>query len=120
MTADELYARAKELDKEAAALRQQASAQRNAELKAKSLADRIVYAAHSRCPCGLGLAHDPTYEDESSPFRGPLSGCWDCSGILLGTADPSVKHTDRLPFAFYEILSEQQPSAYGATTRPKA
>ncbi len=29
-----------------------------------------------------------------------------------------MTHTDRLPFVFYEIKSEGQPSANGATTRP--
>jgi hypothetical protein len=48
---------------------------------------------------------------------------WDCSAILLGDAIASgepgaVKHTSQLPFIFYEIKSEHQPSANGATTRP--
>lgn len=75
---------------------------------------RLVYAAYACCSCGLGLAHRadaPPYGDE---------GYWDCSGILLGTADPAVRHTARLPFVFYEIKSERQPSAEGATTRPPA
>lgn len=67
---------------------------------------QLTYAATSRCPCGAGLAY--TYGDTA----------WDCSEILLGTADPLCLHTDRLPFAFYEIKSEGQPSANGATTRP--
>lgn len=71
---------------------------------------KLVYAAHSCCPCGAGLA----YERSSDPFR----GYWDCSAILLGTARSDVKHTAQLPFVFYEIKSELQPSAKGATTRP--
>lgn len=118
MTAAEMYAKANDLDKESAALRRQAGELRHAELKAKSVADRIIYAAYNRCPCGAGLAYDPAHEDESSVFKGPLSGYWDCSAILLGTADQSVTHTGKLPFAFYEIKSEQQNSANGATTRP--
>jgi hypothetical protein len=81
----------------------------------------MTYAATARCPCGAGLAYDDTCIEE--PFKIP--SYWDCSAILLGTAIPqgepgAVKHTDRLPFAFYEIKSEGQPSAHGATTRPEA
>lgn len=67
---------------------------------------RLTYAAGTRCPCGLGIAHRAGDD------------YWDCSGILLGTADPTVQHTAELPFVFYEIKSEYQPSARGATTRP--
>lgn len=67
---------------------------------------RLRYAATACCPCGLGLAYR----------RG--DDYWDCSGILLGTADPDAQHTAKLPFTFYEIKSERQPSARGATTRP--
>lgn len=117
---EELEAEAKHHEEQAKELRKQASDARHAELKAKAVADRLIYAAYSRCPCGAGLAYDPCFEDENSVFVGPLSGCWDCSAIMLGVADPAVKHTDKLPFAFYEVLSEGQPSARGATTRPKA
>lgn len=75
---------------------------------------KMTFAATARCPCGLGLAYDDTCIAE--PFRIP--SYWDCSGILLGTADPAVQHTGQLPFTFYEIKSENQPSARGATTRP--
>ncbi len=80
----------------------------------------MTFAATARCQCGAGLAYDKTCVAE--PFRGP--SYWDCSAILLGEAIPSgqpgaVEHTDRLPFAFWEIKSEHQPSARGATTRPK-
>jgi len=78
-------------------------------------APQLVYAATNRCPCGAGLAYLAGSQ--------PMTGAWDCSAILLGTAVPSgqpgaVQHTDRLPFVFYEIKSELQPSARGATTRP--
>jgi len=77
----------------------------------------LVYAAHSRCPCGAGLAH------VLNPVQGTEEWAWDCSAILTGTAIPTgeqgtVQHTARLPFAFYEVKSENQPSAGGATTRP--
>ncbi len=72
---------------------------------------RLVYAATKRCPCGAGLAY--AAGDDA----------WDCSAILSGKAIPthvvgSVQHTAKLPFVFYEIKSENQPSANGATTRP--
>lgn len=69
----------------------------------------LVYAATSRCRCGAGLAHQ----------RGiGIGGCWDCSAVLLGTADANSAHDAGYPFAFYEVKSENQPSAQGATTRP--
>lgn len=80
----------------------------------------MTFAATARCQCGAGLAYDDTCVVQ--PFRGP--SYWDCSAILLGDAIPmgqdgSVQHSDHYPFAFYEIKSENQPSAQGATTRPK-
>lgn len=82
--------------------------------------DDLVYAAHGRCPCGAGLAYVPGGDHDSGK---PIVGYWDCSDILLGRAVPSgqpgaKQHTGQLPFAFYEIKSERQPSAQGATTRP--
>lgn len=119
MTEKELRDKADALEAEAKQLRAKASELHNAELRAKGIADRLVYAAYNRCPCGAGLAYDPLGEDEGSVFNGPLSNYWDCSAILLGNAKKDVQHTGKLPFAFYEIKSEQQPSANGATTRPK-
>lgn len=74
--------------------------------------DELIYAAYSRCPCGAGMAY---VKNPSSDMR-----YWDCSNILKGIADVKVMHTGELPFAFYEVKSENQPSAYGATTRPKS
>lgn len=79
--------------------------------------DELVYAAFARCPCGAGIAH----WTKAAPFGD--TAFWDCSDILTGRATPksqegSVQHTARLPFAFYEIKSERQPSARGASTRP--
>lgn len=78
---------------------------------------KLVYAATARCPCGAGLAYDKKGESGR-----PIEGYWDCSAILLGEAIPSgepgsVQHTARLPFVFYEIKGENQPSANGTTTR---
>ena len=72
--------------------------------------DDLVYAATARCPCGAGLAYR-----KGSTHR----GAWDCSMILLGTADVAATHTAVLPFVFYEVKSENQPSAKGASTRPE-
>lgn len=71
----------------------------------------LVYAATSRCPCGAGLA----YHKGAGAFG--EDAYWDCAEILLGVADPAVQHTAMLPFIFYEIKSEKQPSAHGASTR---
>ena len=117
------YVEAEKLEKRAEELRREAHVADLVEGRKRPLADRLIYAATNRCPCGAGLAYDPFAEDEpDNPFRGP--SYWDCSAILLGTAiskdqPGSVEHTGKLPFAFYEIKSEKQSSAYGATTRPK-
>lgn len=125
MSVNEKLAEANRLDVEAANLRKQAAELRNQELLAQPLHERLVYAAHDRCPCGAGLAYDPAGavggEDDSPHYK---PNAWDCSAILLGTAiaageEGAVQHTGVLPFAFYEIKSENQPSARGATTRPK-
>jgi hypothetical protein len=73
----------------------------------------LRYAAFSRCGCGAGMAY---------PKGAPPNHYWDCSDILTGRADPRrpVQHSARLSFAFYEIKSEDQPSANGATTRRQA
>lgn len=70
----------------------------------------LIYAAFARCPCGAGLAYKP----------GTHPGYWDCADILLEREKKDVQHTDRLPFTFYEIKSERQPSANGETTRPQS
>lgn len=70
--------------------------------------DELIYAATSLCPCGHGVA----YPKGCNPHH-----YWDCSAILKGIADPGVQHIGKLPFALYEIKSEGQPSANGATTR---
>lgn len=87
--------------------------ERQAEYKAETggvfaLAE-LRYSAFARCPCGAGLAYPTAFS---------MHGWWDCAAILTGTADRAAKHTDKLPFAFYEVKSEDQPSANGATTRP--
>lgn len=81
----------------------------------KFTAEELIFSASSRCPCGAGLA----YPKGSGP-----KGFWDCADLLMDNfikkGEPGSKeHTDRLPFMFYEIKSEGQPSANGTTTRPK-
>jgi len=70
----------------------------------------LLYSAVARCRCGAGLAY-PLDHDEALRRRS-----WTCSRILRG--EPATGDHDDLPFAFYEIKSEGQPSARGATTRP--
>lgn len=72
--------------------------------------EELIFAAYARCSCGCGLAY---------PKNIGIHGSWYCSGILLGEAEPGSTHDSPLPFAFYEIKSENQPSANGATTRNK-
>lgn len=91
--------------------------------KAQPILKRLHFAATMRCSCGAGLAYDPAglsggVGNTDGPFKGPLNGYWDCSAIILGTADKEKQHTEHLPFSFYEIKSENQPSANGRTTRP--
>lgn len=73
--------------------------------------DELRYAAHVRCSCGAGMAY---------PLEIGPRGAWSCSAILRGTASREVAHTEPRPFALYEIKSEGQPSASGATTREPA
>lgn len=68
----------------------------------------LRFAAYSRCSCEAGLAY---------PVCSGPRGAWHCSAILLGTASRDLSHTPELPFTFYEVKSEDQPSANGATTR---
>ena len=77
-------------------------------LKYKFNDDDLVFAAYVRCECGCGFAY---------PKKIGMHGAWYCSGILLGEADAKAAHTSPMPFMFYEIKSENQPSANGATTR---
>ena len=70
----------------------------------------LIFAATQRCAaCGAGLAYP--------------KGCgpdhqWTCSAVLMGTFDRAVDNHGAFPFSMYEIKSEEQPSAHGATTRP--
>lgn len=114
-TSQELFDQAQALRERADEIAKQAGDLWHNELRQKPLLERLIFAAHSRCPCGAGMAYDPA-DEGNGVFKGP--SYWDCSAILLGTADPNVTHEARLPFAFYKVESENQPSAGGATTRP--
>lgn len=61
--------------------------------------DELHYSATNLCPCGHGLAY---------PKECGTHHYWDCSAILKGIADKSVKHTDQLPFAFYDVKGESE------------
>jgi hypothetical protein len=129
-----LRARADELEGEAKQLRDQAYASKIAREKTRPLVERLVFAAYTRCQCGAGVAYDPTGEVHSPQVNpGPppcIGGSWECSDILLyygGALSDEEKarsiaatHDSAFPFAFYEIKSEDQPSANGATTRERA
>lgn len=73
--------------------------------------DELRFAAYDRCPCGAGVAYPKNLVD--------MRGNWYCSAILMGKADVKVEHTRPLTFMMYDIKSEDQPSANGATTRPE-
>jgi hypothetical protein len=77
----------------------------------RSLRRRLVYAAKARCDCGAGFAYDRRARDH----------VWDCSAILLGDALLAGERSALIhstPCAYFELVSERQPAAHGATTRP--
>lgn len=84
--------------------------------------DELVYAAWTRCECGAGMAY---------PKDIGFHGSWICSEQMTNpkrwtnydnktykTEDGKL-HSKDLPFSFWSVKSEGQPSANGATTRPK-
>jgi hypothetical protein len=77
-------------------------------LKYKFKEDELLFAAYTRCECGAGMAY---------PKNIVMHGAWYCSGILLGKVLPGSAHTAPMEFMFFEVKSEDQPSANGATTR---
>ena len=78
----------------------------------EKLLRRLVFSAKERCECGAGLAYD----------RRAGTPVWDCSAILLGDALLGVGERGtighRPPCSFYEVVSERNRAAAGATTRP--
>lgn len=78
-------------------------------LKGKGYTDEeLVYASRTLCPCGYGLAYPKNCGDQRS---------WDCSAVLKLTHDKTVKHTDRLPFAFWSVHAEGETIGNKNTTR---
>lgn len=61
--------------------------------------DELIYSAQTLCPCGHGLAY---------PKGCPMNFYWDCSAILKGIADKTVKHTDKLSFMMYDVKGESE------------
>ena len=73
--------------------------------------DELYYSRFSLCPFGHGLAY---------PKKCGAHHYWDCSAILKGIADPTLMHTDQLPFAFYDIKGEQgEQTTRGKVFTPK-
>jgi len=69
----------------------------------------LIYSAFVCCKkCGSGMA----YPKDCGPFHQ-----WTCSNVLKGIGTDNGHEI--LPFSMYDVLSENQPSAYGATTRKK-
>lgn len=118
MTDDEVLAKADEIKERslAAMLRQQETIHNRIERMLESVylgaafpLEALRFAAFARCQCAAGLAYPKGCGPRES---------WVCSDILRGIAAPDTTHDEPKPFAFYEIKSEDQPSANGATTRP--
>ena len=112
-TAQQLYELADAKQEEADNLKRIAREQYRKELEQTPLLERLVFAAFSRCICGCGMAYDPAGESGK-----PIHGFFECSAKLLGFADYSIPHSEQLPFTMYSVLTERQPRANGATTRP--
>ena len=68
----------------------------------------LIYSARARCNCGAGLAY---------PKDCNIRHQWTCGDVLTHRVSTNKGH-DVFPFMAYDIKSEQQPSAQGATTRP--
>lgn len=69
--------------------------------------EHFIFSAHSRCACG-----GPLFYREG----GGIDGSWSC---WLAKNGADGKH-ETFDFRFFEIKSECQPSAQGASTRPAA
>jgi hypothetical protein len=82
----------------------------------------LNYAATDRCVCGAGMAY---FKEAEIRDNKPGHNSWVCSRILKDKLDKLTREIDPfygkhllLPFAFYAIKDERQPSAQGVTTRP--
>jgi hypothetical protein len=125
-TSSELYQQASAHQAKADRAREAAVRQRRHELLETPIGDRLIYAATERCHCGAGMAYDPAVEGREKvvPIVGPTR--WECSDILRyralsperQAAAKAATHSEPLPFVCWEVKSENQPSANGASTRP--
>ena len=112
MTDDEVLAKAKEIERR----RLEEFHTKAREIKARLdrgeafTPEELLFAAGARCRCGAGMAY---------PMGLGINGFWDCSAILMGTASKEIQHSDRLPFALYEVHAETSIRAGGRTTRPE-
>lgn len=81
--------------------------------------DELRYAATARCKCGAGMAY-PKDADHFGGSKSKWGGAWFCSALLKSEGDWATQsHSAGLPFAFYEVISEDQVArANGKTTRP--
>ena len=68
--------------------------------------EELIYSAFDRCNCGYGLAY---------PKNCTGNHQWTCAKVLKGIGTDGGHKA--FPFSMYEIKSEIQPSASGATTR---
>lgn len=86
--------------------------------------DGLIFSSTSRCrKCGSGLCYpqDPKIQRNRDD---DLAGTWWCMDayFALLAKDKTFPYREHacFPFTFYEIKSEEQPSACGSTTRPAA
>lgn len=85
--------------------------------------DGLIYAATARCAyCRTGLFYPEKQRFEPGSMAEDLRQCWVCLPVYAAAlandrAFPYDSHTV-YPFNFWEVKSENQPSANGASTRP--
>lgn len=91
-------------------IEQEQEVQRRIEGKEPFALHELTYSANARCRCGAGLAY---------PNHIGTHGAWYCSRLLRFPMD-ELNHDPARPFVFWEVKSERQPSAKGATTRPQS
>jgi hypothetical protein len=87
--------------------------------------DGLIFAANARCKeCNSGLCYVERQEFETGSWLEESKGSWICLETYLASvakrADFVFKEHQSLPFVFWSISSEIQPSSTGNTTRPKS
>ncbi len=71
---------------------------------------KLTYSAFKRCVCGEGLAYISNLK--------PKDQYWSCSAYLLGIHLTGIRHVEKRPVGLFLVMSELNPRAKGATTRP--